>query len=58
VELAGMVLENTEGVAQLSCPRCGSELIDRPTEAEREGARQFRGCSDYPTCPYTQGAAA
>ena len=59
VELAGMLLENTAGVAQQSCPRCGSELIHRPTEAEREGAgRQFRGCSDYPTCHYTQGAAA
>jgi len=59
VELAGMLLESTAGVAQQSCPRCGSELIDRPTEADREGARrQFRGCSDYPTCHYTQGAAA
>jgi hypothetical protein len=58
-ELAGMLLKTTAGVAKQSCPRCGSELIDRPTKAEREVARrQFRGCSEYPACHYTQGAAA
>jgi hypothetical protein len=57
--LSGMLLEGPRRIDQESCPRCGSSLIERLAEVERQGAsRYFRGCSTHPDCQYTEGAAA
>ena len=54
VELSGMLSELSIA-GETACPRCGSSLIERLAEG---ASRRFRGCSSYPACHYTQGAAA
>lgn len=55
VELADLLRETPTTIDADACPRCGSSLIERLAE---DASRRFRGCSSYPDCRYTEGAAA
>lgn len=55
VELSDMLRDLPSAIDADACPRCGSSLIERLAEG---ASRRFRGCSTYPACHYTEGAAA
>ena len=43
-----------EPVQQASCPRCGSELVERQAKRGTNAGNTFLGCSAFPKCRYTE----
>jgi len=43
-----------EPVQQASCPRCGSELVERQAKRGTNAGNTFLGCSSFPKCRYTE----
>ena len=41
-------------LAQLACPKCGSELVLRTAKKGVNKGNQFYGCSTFPNCRHTQ----
>ncbi len=41
-------------VQQASCPRCGSELVERQAKRGTNAGNTFLGCSSFPKCRYTE----
>lgn len=37
---------------QISCPRCGSELVERQAKRGNKAGNIFLGCASFPTCRY------
>lgn len=48
-------LASVPATATLTCPRCGSSLVDRRS---RKTGAEFQGCSRFPACRHTQPVAA
>lgn len=53
VEETAVVETSQPGAGGLSCPKCGSALVERRSKRTGEG---FLGCSKYPACRHTQPA--
>ena len=45
---------NIEPLQQASCPRCGSELVERQAKRGTNAGNTFLGCSSFPKCRYTE----
>lgn len=45
---------NIEPIQQASCPRCGSELVERQAKRGTNAGNTFMGCSSFPKCRYTE----
>ena len=45
---------NIAPLQQLSCPRCGSELVERQAKRGANAGNTFLGCSAFPKCRYTK----
>lgn len=43
-----------EPLQQASCPRCGSELVERQVKRGTNAGNTFLGCSSFPKCRYTE----
>ena len=43
-----------ETIYDLSCPRCGNDLIIRTARRGQNAGSQFYGCTSYPRCKYTK----
>lgn len=45
---------NIEASKKASCPRCGSELVERQAKRGANVGNTFMGCSAFPKCRYTE----
>lgn len=45
---------NIAQLQQASCPRCGSELVERQAKRGTNAGNTFLGCSSFPKCRYTE----
>lgn len=45
---------NIAPLQQASCPRCGSELVERQAKRGTNAGNTFLGCSSFPKCRYTE----
>ena len=45
---------NIEASKKASCPRCGSELVERQAKRGANAGNTFLGCSAFPKCRYTE----
>lgn len=45
---------NVKAIQQASCPRCGSELLERQVKRGTNVGNTFLGCSSFPKCRYTE----
>ena len=45
---------NMEASKEASCPRCGSELVERQAKRGAHAGNTFLGCSAFPKCRYTE----
>ena len=45
---------NIAPLKQASCPRCGSELVERQAKRGTNAGNTFLGCSSFPKCRYTE----
>lgn len=45
---------NIEPIQQASCPRCGSELVERQAKRGTNAGNTFLGCTSFPKCRYTK----
>lgn len=45
---------NIEPIQQASCPRCGSELVERQAKRGTNAGNTFLGCTSFPKCRYTE----
>lgn len=45
---------NIVPLQQASCPRCGSELVERQAKRGTNAGNTFLGCSSFPKCRYTE----
>ncbi len=43
-----------EPVQQASCPRCGSDLVERQAKRGNNAGNTFLGCTSFPKCRYTK----
>ena len=43
-----------EATKQTTCPRCGSELVERQAKRGINAGNSFLGCSSFPKCRHTQ----
>lgn len=47
-------VKKVEPAAKQMCPQCGAELVLRTAQKGKNAGKQFRGCSSFPKCRYTE----
>lgn len=53
IQSAGTAKKVSPAAKQM-CPQCGAELVSRTAKKGKNAGKQFRGCSSFPKCRYTE----